>query len=123
DYLRPMFGLLVFQAIELVGIACLVGAGDTRTGLWVMSGVAVVNLPLAWGLCRGLGPLPELGFVGISWGTALSHLLGAVAVLMVLAHGRRGLRLDLRLLRPDFGKLRRLLRVSVPAAVDSMSVV
>jgi putative MATE family efflux protein len=123
EYLRPMFLLLVFQALEVVGIACLVGAGDTRTGLWVMSGVAIVNLPLAWGLCRGLGPLPELGFVGIAWGTALSHLLGGLVMLGVLVHGRRGLHLQLDLLLPDWSKLWRLLRVSVPAATDSMSVV
>ena len=51
-----LFALLVFQTIEVAGIACLVGAGDTRTGLWVMIGVAVVNVPLAWGFGRGLGP-------------------------------------------------------------------
>src|SRR4051794_34057202 len=33
DYLRPLFAILVFQMVEVAGIACLVGAGDTRTGL------------------------------------------------------------------------------------------
>ncbi len=122
-YLRPLFCLLAFQVIESAGIACLVGAGDTRTGLYVMSGVAVVNLPLAWALCLGWGPLPRLGFVGIAVGTALSHALGAITVLAVLARGRSGLRLHLRQLWPDLDLLRRLLRVSVPAAVDSLSVV
>jgi putative MATE family efflux protein len=115
-YLVPMFLFLVFQVIESAGIACLVGAGDTRTGLFVMLGVALVNVPLAWGLS------PVLGFVGISLGTALSHLLGAVAVLTVLARGRFGLKLHLRLLWPDFSMLRRLLRISVPAGIDSLSV-
>ncbi len=123
DYLRPLFLLLVFQAVEMAGIACLVGAGDTRTGLFVMLGVAVVNVPLAWGLCLGLGPLPALGFVGIALGTALSHALGGLTVLAVLARGRFGLRLHPRLLWPDVGLLRRLLRVSVPAAADSLSMV
>jgi len=121
-YLAPMFLFLAFQVVEAAGIACLVGAGDTRTGLYVMTGVTVVNLPMAWGLCLGLGPLPALGFVGIALGTALSHLFGAVAVLAVLARGRFGLRLRAGLLWPDFDLLRRLLRVSVPAGVDSMSV-
>src|SRR5262249_49203535 len=44
-YLRPMFLLLVFQMIESAGIACLTGAGDTRTGLWVLGSVAVLNVP------------------------------------------------------------------------------
>lgn len=122
-YLVPLFALLVFQVVETAGIACLIGAGDTRTGLWVAAGVAVVNLPLAWSLCLGIGPFPSLGFVGISLGTALSHCLGALAVLILLARGRSGLKLAWRFFPPDFDLMRRLLRISVPAGFDSMSVV
>jgi putative MATE family efflux protein len=121
-YLAPMFLFLAFQVVESAGIACLVGVGDTRTGLYVMSGVTVVNLPMAWGLCMGLGPLPAMGFVGIALGTALSHLFGGLVVLAVLARGRRGLKLHWRLLWPDWNLLGRVLRISIPAGVDSMSV-
>jgi putative MATE family efflux protein len=122
DYLRPLFALLVFQLVETAGIACLIGAGDTRTGLWVLGGVAIINLPLAWLFNRGLGPVPGLGFPGIAVGTAVSHLLGGLVVLTVLARGRAGLRLHLKLLWPDRDLLRRLLRVSVPAGFDSLMV-
>ncbi|MCI0681482.1 MAG: MATE family efflux transporter [Gemmataceae bacterium] len=122
-FLRPLFFLLVFQIVEVAGIACLVGAGDTRTGLWVLGGVALVNIPLAWGFCRGLGGLPELGFVGIALGTALSHTLGCLAVVCVLARGRFGLALSWRRFKPRFDLMRRMLRVSIPAGFDSMSVV
>jgi putative MATE family efflux protein len=121
-YLQPLFLLLVFQVVESAGVACLAGAGDMRTGLWVLGGVAVVNVPLAWGFFRGVGPWEGLGFRGIAVGTGVSHLLGALAVVGVLARGRFGLRLRPRLLRPDADLLRRLLRVSVPAAADSLSV-
>jgi putative MATE family efflux protein len=116
SYLRPIFALLAFQVIEQAGIACLVGAGDTRTGLFIRGGVALVNLPLAWGLFH------SLGFQGIALGTAISHTLGAFAVLIVLARGRAGLRLRLAQLWPDWDLQWRLLRVSVPAGTDSMSV-
>lgn len=123
DYLRPLFLLLMFQLVEAAGIACLVGAGDTRTGLWVLSCVTILNLPLAWGFFHGLGPVSELGFEGISLGTALSHVVGAVMVLIVLMRGRAGLHFYWRLLRPDWDLIRRLLRISVPAGVDSLSLV
>jgi putative MATE family efflux protein len=123
DYLQPLFALLVFQVVEIAGIACLVGAGDTRTGLWVSLGVAVVNLPLAWGLCLGVWPLPKLGFVGISLGTALSHTIGATVVLWVLARGRYGLYLCWGLFWPRMDLIRRLLRISIPAGLDSLSLV
>ena len=122
-YLQPLFWLLTFQMIESAGIACLVGAGDTRTGLWVLGGVALLNVPLASGRSStASGGLPGLGFRGIALGTAVSHLLGGLLVLTVLWRGRAGLRLELRLFRPRWDLWRRLLRVGVPAAADGLSV-
>src|SRR5262249_35355371 len=138
DFALTLFGLLVFQTIEVTGIACLVGAGDTRTGLWVMIGVAVINLPLAWAfsgssfpftdvtihrLTGGLWPFQYLGFVGIALGTAVSHVLGGIVVLAVLIRGRFDLKLEWDLFVPRFDLWYRLLRISVPAGFDSLSVV
>ncbi|MFN4258524.1 MAG: MATE family efflux transporter [Gemmataceae bacterium] len=122
SYLQPLFGLLVFQLVEAAGIACLIGAGDTRTGMWVLAGVTLVNVPLSLALFYGCGPVPALGFVGIAWGTALSFTIGGLAVLAVLIRGRAGLRLRLRYCLPDGSLIYRLLRISVPAGMDSLSV-
>jgi putative MATE family efflux protein len=122
DYLRPMLAAVTLQMIGSAGLACLSGAGDTRTGMGVLGGVALLNLPLAWLFFYGVGPFPGLGFPGIAVGTAVSQALGGLAVLGVLLHGRAGLRLEVRLLRPRIELMRRLLRVSVPAAVDHLSM-
>jgi putative MATE family efflux protein len=122
EYLRPLAGMLPFYMIEVGGIACLVGAGDTRTGLKVLATVAAVNVPLAWGLSHGAWGLPDLGFLGIAWGTGLSHVGGACLVVAVLVRGRQGLQLHRRDLVPDVTLITRLLRVSIPAALDSLSV-
>jgi putative MATE family efflux protein len=120
-YLRPLFAVLAFQIIESAGIACLIGAGDTRMGFWVLGVVALVNVPLAWSFCLGLGPFPHYGFEGIALGTAISQTVGGMIVLGVLAVGRAGLRLQPRLMWPCWDLIRRLLRISVPAAIDSLS--
>ncbi len=122
DYLYPLAGLLPFYMLEVGGIACLVGAGDTRTGLKALAAVTAINVPLAWGLSRGAWGLPDLGFLGIAWGTGLAHVFGSALVLATLVRGRYGLRLRLVNLAPDRQLVARLLRVSVPAAVDSLSV-
>jgi len=122
QFLMPLAVMLVFQITESACIACLSGAGDTRTGLKVLGMVAILNIPLAWMLCFGVGPWAGLGFAGISLGTGLSHFVGCVVLLGILARGKSGLKLTWANLVPDFGLLRRLLRVSVPAAVDSLSV-
>lgn len=121
DYLTPLAFVLILQMVETAGIACLVGAGDTRTGLGVLAIVATINTPIAYGLSRGIGPLPNLGFLGIAWGTAISHGLGGFVVLGMLLRGRSGLKIKVAMLRPDPAILRRLLRVSLPAAGDSIS--
>ncbi|MBN9119290.1 MAG: MATE family efflux transporter, partial [Planctomycetes bacterium] len=122
EFLTPLAALLAFQITESACAACLAGAGDTKTGLKVLGGVAVLNVPLAWALSFGVGPLPGLGFVGIALGTGLSHVIGCVTLLVILARGRSGLKLHRANLIPDLPLIRRLLWVSVPAAVDSLSV-
>src|SRR5262245_13561970 len=122
EFLTPLAALLAFQITESACAACLAGAGDTKTGLKVLGLVAILNVPLAWGLCFGVGPFQGFGFVGIALGTGLSHVIGCVTLLVILTRGKSGLKLHLANLVPDFPLIRRLLWVSVPAAIDSLSV-
>lgn len=122
-YLRPMFFLLPFQVVEATGVACLQGAGDTRTGMFIQGGIALLNLPVAFVMCRGLGAWHGYGFTGISWGTATCYTLGAIAVVLVLNRGQAGLTLSPGGFRPNRHMLWRLLRISVPAGLDSLSIV
>jgi putative MATE family efflux protein len=122
SYLQPLFLLLTFRVVEVAGIYCLIGAGDTRTGLGVLTLVALINVPLAWLCFHGWGPLPRMGFTGIAIGTAVAHTAGGLVVLSVLVQGRFGLYFRPALLRPRWDHLWRLLRVSVPAGLDSLSV-
>ncbi len=122
QYLRPLLLVMTLQMLGSAGLACLSGAGDTRTGMFVLGGVAVLNVPLAWMFFYGIGFFPRLGFPGIAVGTAVSQALGGLVVLAVLLYGRAGLRLQPRLLRPRFDLIGRLLNVSVPAAVDQFSM-
>ena len=122
EFLVPVLALVSFQMVESAGLACLVGAGDTRPTLWVLGGVALLNMPLAWVCFHGFGPIPGLGFPGIALGTALSHALGGIAVMVLLARGRAGLKLGFREMMPDVPLIRRLLHISIPATVDTLSI-
>ena len=108
-------------ACTTAGVACLRGVGDTRTGMWVMILVNAVNVTLSWSLVRGVGPIPRLGFAGIAIGTSTGEAVGGLAVLAILAVGRSGLRLRLAGVWPAWGEAWRILRVSLPAAGESLT--
>ncbi len=123
EYLRIELCVLPFIMVERVAIACLRAAGDTVSGLVVMTIVNVVNMALSYALCVGWGPFPELGWRGIAIGTALGHCCGGLLLLALLATGRAGYRLRLSHLWPDFAMIRRILRIGIPAGLDSMLLV
>lgn len=120
-FLRIVLTITPLLACTTVGVACLRGAGDTRTGMWVMILVNLINIILSWSFVRGLGPFPALGFRGIALGTATGEGVGGLVVLALLARGRSGLRLELGGLVPVWAEIRRILRISLPAAGESLT--
>lgn len=122
-YLRVVILVTPAIMIEEIGIACLRGAGDMVTGLVVMGIVNAVNLTVSSSLLLGLGPFPELGWIGLAYGTATAHAIGGLIVLLLLIRGRRGYQLRWSKMRPDRDLLRRLWRIGLPGGVDLMSIV
>ena len=120
-FLRIVLLVTPLLACTTAGIACLRGAGDTRTGMWVMILVNAINVTMSWALVRGFGPLPRLGFAGIAAGTALGEGVGGLVVLAVLMRGRSGLFLRWAGLIPRRHEVTRLMRISLPAAGESLT--
>ena len=114
-YLLAQLPGLPLHLVAAAGISCLAGAGDTRPGMWIFGGEALINLPLAW-----LG-FSLLGFPGIAAGTAVAQSLGGVAVILLLLQGRAGLRLSWNQFQLDTTLVREMLGISVPSAMDSLS--
>jgi len=121
QFLRIVLIVTPLLACTTVGNACLRGAGDTRTGMWVMILVNLVNVGLSWALLMGLAPFPRLGFRGIATGTAVGEGVGGLVILCILARGRSGLKLSWQGLIPVGHDVRRILRISLPAAGESLT--
>jgi putative MATE family efflux protein len=120
-FLRIVGSVTPLLACTTVGNACLRGAGDTRTGMKVMVLMNAVNISLTWLLALGWGPIPPMGLSGIAAGTACGEGIGGTVILGLLSRGRSGLRITRRNLRPDIVRIVRLLRVSLPAAGESLT--
>jgi len=118
-----MFGFFVF-------IALMRGSGDTITPMIVMFGTVVLNIALdpfliyGWTLVEnaplvGTIAFPELGIQGAAIATVFSRGLATIVGLAIMFSGRRGVRINLRSMVPNLGYLRTLLRVGLPASVES----
>ncbi len=120
-FLRIVGAVAPLLACTSVGNAALRGAGDTRTGMKVMVLMNAVNISMTWLLALGWGPIPGLGLTGIAIGTACGEAVAGSVILAILIRGRAGLRLTRENLRPAWDRIRRLLRISLPAAGDSLT--
>lgn len=121
DYMRIVLAVMPLLAAEIVGVACLRGAGDTRTGMYVVLVINAVNAALSWSLVVGFAGLPRWGLRGVAVGTAVGEALGGLIVLFLLARGRSGLHPRREDLIPRADEVRRILRISLPAAGESLT--
>ncbi len=125
SYLRMLSPCVPFLVVMFVANACLRGAGDSLTPAISMIIVDIVNIVFSWGLTYGLAVhgvtiMPRMGFDGIAIGTVIAYIAGGVIQLIVLVHGRGGIRLHLHRLRPHWPHIRRLLKIGLPSGVESL---
>jgi putative MATE family efflux protein len=119
-YLRTTSSVFLFSTLMFIGNASLRGAGDTRTPLYVMLVVNVLNVVVAWVAINGPFGLPRLGVVGSALGAVVGRLVGGVLVVAILLKGRSGLQLRLAGLRPHLELIRRILRVGLPTGLEQL---
>ncbi len=123
QYLGFVVPVIPLLMVQVVGVACLRGAGDMVAGLGIMAVVNAVNVAVSWSLVLGLGPLPQMGWTGLALGTAAGYSAGGLSALFLLIGGRSRLHLHWRGLRPDKDLIRRLLRVGLPGGADTLTLI
>lgn len=105
----------LFASIMFIGNGCIRASGDTRTPLYTMALVNVWNVIIASTLVHVF----DLGVVGIAIGTATARTLGGLLTLAVLLSHRTKVRLDVKRMRPESHWIGRLVRIGLPAAMES----
>ncbi len=119
------FGLPM-NALLVAGNGSLRGSGDTRTPLFIMGCVNVVNIGVAWLLINGAFGLPVLGIRGAAIGAISGWSVGAFMVttrLLGLWPGDRKylnalrIKFSLRLKLPD---LQELVQIGLPTLGEQM---
>jgi MATE family multidrug resistance protein len=106
--------LLLFAACRRF----LLATNVVRPIAYVVIVANVANLALAVALVLGYGPIPALGTVGSAWATLVSRMLLAAALATVLVVRARRLTPARLALRVDPARMRRLLSLGLPAALQ-----
>ena len=118
-YLRIISVVAPFSSVLFVGMACLRGAGDTRSPFILMVIVNAVNVGSSILFVYGPAPLGGHGVAGIAAGTALAWLLGMIMAVTLLISGHAPIRLRLIRLRPRWETAQRIIRVGLPNLAES----
>lgn len=136
DYLWPIAASMPAMVITNVGVACLRGAGESRSSLWIMLIENIINLPLNIILSgvvlhfTVLGrevnwsgvPSLSLGIAGIGIATCVARCVGAVIVLVLLARGDDTMRLHWHRMKPRWTSMKRLINVGLPNLWESLGM-
>lgn len=83
-FLRPMLMGLFVMVILMTLVTAFQSSGDSRTPMYAMIAVNIVNIILNPTLIQGLGGFPALGIAGSAYASILSRAAGIVLLLAVI---------------------------------------
>ena len=115
-YLKVYFGGITATIVYNFGAAILRAKGDTQRPLYILliAGVITVILNLIFVIFF------HMDVAGVASATVLSQVFAAFCVLWILKHEEDDFRLDFGKLRLDMQILRRIIKIGVPAGLQSM---
>ena len=119
-YLPYLAATLPMMSLLTVGNAALRGVGDTRTPMYLMGAMNIINAVLSLVLIRGWGPIEPLGVRGAGIAAAVSRTLAGLGMAILLCSGRGRMGLKRLINRPDREALGRLLQVGLPAGGENL---
>lgn len=120
SYLQVVSLGLVFMFGFSIFIALMRGYGDTITPMMLMFVTVVFNIILDPFLIFGWWIFPELGITGAAIATIACRAFATLAGLLILVTDLRGVKVHFHHILPDLSFVKKILRIGVPASVESM---
>ncbi len=114
-YIRIYFIGMPFTTLYNFGASALRAVGDTKRPLYFLAISGAVNVVLNLFFVVSL----RMSVAGVAAATVISHALSAALVLACLMHAEGSIRLDLRKLRINGGKLVMMAKVGLPIGLQN----
>ncbi len=122
-YLRIICFAAPFLVVGWAFAGILRGFGDTRTPMFIMGFVNVLNISLGYSLIFGKFGLPALGVRGSAAAALIAQISGSLLLLLLIASGKLGRQIELRrAFKPNWADVGRVLRLAAPASVENFLV-
>ena len=113
-YMRIYFAGMPLFMLYNFGAAILRAIGDTRRPLYYLLLAGVINVLLNLYFVIRL----EMGVAGVAWATVLSQIVSCALLLNALMHSEDAIRLELRKLKIHPARLRKMIRIGLPAGLQ-----
>lgn len=117
QYMTIIFAGMPVMFLVFILRSALQGVGNSVTPLIVQSIAIGLNLILDPLVIFGIGPFPRLGVAGAAYATVFSRGIAGIVAVSILIRGRRGIRLQLRHMKPDWHAIKRLASIGLPASI------
>lgn len=114
-YMRIFFGGMVFNILYNFCASILRAAGDTRSPLVILTGAGVLNVVLNIIFVTAF----RMNVAGVALATVISQGVSAMLALWVLHHRTDACRLELKKMRFYRPELEKILRIGLPAGIQS----
>ena len=116
-YLNIYYGGILFCMIYNVGTGVLRAIGDSKMPLYVLIVCCLVNIVLDLLFVVSF----HWGVMGVALATVLSQVVSAVLIMLRLMCTKEGYRVELKHIRFDRGILKNVIRIGLPAGMQSVA--
>lgn len=114
SYMRIFVLGLPFLIIYNFGSAILRSVGDTKRPFYSLIASGFVHVALNFLFVLGM----DMGVQGVAWGTAISHVINAAIIVVILLRERSDIQLKPRELRIDMEQMKKIASIGVPAGLQ-----
>lgn len=116
SYLRIYFGGMIPSLIYNIGSGLLRAVGDSKRPLYFLIVACMTNIVLDVVLVLGC----QMGVAGAALATILSQTVSAVLIILTLCRSRQSYQLNWRRIRLHMGLMGRIVRIGLPAGLQSI---
>lgn len=116
SYMRIYFLGIIGNLLYNMGAAILRAVGDSKRPLYFLIACCLTNIALDLLFVIVL----KMEVAGVAWATIISQLVSAVLVMVTLMRSKESFRFELRYLRMDRLMLAKIIKIGLPAGIQSM---